>query len=79
MKWRELLTAEWQTICSVLSDAFIATEGDVLTVQFQNIARDNFSNKRETILGPLLVETEEGIRELKSYCMNDHDLFTFHI
>lgn len=59
-------TAELKILSLVLCDSFMATEEDILIVQFLNIAEHTFSNKKKT-LDTLLAETEEGIRELKSY------------
>lgn len=60
------VTAELKILSLVVSDSFIATEGDVLIVQFLNSAGHAVSNKKKT-LATLLEETEEEIRELKSY------------
>lgn len=60
------VTAELKILSLAFFDSFIATEEDVLIVQFLNIAEHTLSNEKKG-LAALLAETEEEIRELKNY------------
>ena len=50
----------------MLFSTSISTDKDILTMVFLNIARDTVSSMGKTILGLILTETEEGIRDLNS-------------